>query len=325
MAIFRAGKRVGPFDLRVGFPRDRSMDNIDRDPRLRKTANSENTIGRFRASMAAASGYARPARFAVRIFPPTGLAGQVKQAQNVGYGDGQIDPGLAKGARQASAPTGKTMSDLSQTLGRQMNIHCDSVSMPGHDLQSETVTQYGPPRQYVTGHGFTGTIAASFYADKYLRERHFLELWQKMAVNMTTHKAGYYDDYIGKMHIYQLGALDGDGAVGRDYPTYAVEATEVYPETISAVEYNYGSTNQIVKINVGFQYKQWFNLATDKISGMEFDSSSQVIHDVKPGNEGMFGFLPPELQRLGRSVINQSKTQLPIGKIFKGKVFPPFT
>ena len=54
MAIFRAGKRVGPFDLRVGFPRDRSMDNIDRDPRLRKTANSENTIGRFRASMAAA-------------------------------------------------------------------------------------------------------------------------------------------------------------------------------------------------------------------------------------------------------------------------------
>ena len=106
MAIFRAGKRVGPFDLRVGFPRDRSMDNIDRDPRLRKTANSENTIGRFRASMAAASGYARPARFAVRIFPPTGLAGQVKQAQDVGYGDGQIDPGLARGARQASAPTG---------------------------------------------------------------------------------------------------------------------------------------------------------------------------------------------------------------------------
>jgi len=325
MAIFRAGKRVGPFDLRVGFPRDRSLDNVDRDPRLRQYANSQNTIGRFRASMAAASGYARPARFAVRIFPPTGLASQIKQAQNVGFGDGQVDPGLARGARQASAPTGKTMSDLSQTLGRQMNIHCDSVSMPGHDLQSETVTQFGPPRQYVTGHGFTGTIAASFYADKYLRERHFLELWQKMAVNMTTHKAGYYDDYIGKMHIYQLGALDGDGAVGRDYPTYAIEATEVYPETISAVEYNYGSSNQIVKINVGFQYKQWFNLATDKISGMEFDSSSQVIHDVKPGNEGMFGFLPPELQRLGRSVINQSKTQLPIGKIFKGKVFPPFT
>jgi hypothetical protein len=325
MAIFRAGKRVGPFDLRVGFPRDRSLDNVDRDPRLTKLANSDNTIGRFRASMAAASGYARPARFAVRIFPPTGLASQVKSQQNVDTRSGGNFESANNQGGTVQKPSGKTMSDLSQTLGRQMNIHCDSVSMPGHDLQSETVTQYGPPRQYVTGHGFTGTIAASFYADKYLRERHFLELWQKMAVNMTTHKAGYYDDYIGKMHIYQLGALDGDGAYGRDYPTYGIEATEVYPETISAVEYNYGSSNQIVKINVGFQYKQWHNLATDKISGMEFDSSSQVMHDIKPENRGMFGMLPPELQRLGRSVINQAKTQLPIGKIFKGKVFPPFT
>ena len=35
MAIFRAGKRVGPFDIRVGFPRDKSLDNVDRDPRLK--------------------------------------------------------------------------------------------------------------------------------------------------------------------------------------------------------------------------------------------------------------------------------------------------
>ena len=36
-------------------------------------------------------------------------------------------------------------------------------------------------------------------------------------------------DYIGKMHIYQLGA---DSEVSRDMPTYAVEAMEVYPATI---------------------------------------------------------------------------------------------
>ena len=68
MAIFRGGKRIGPFDIRLGLPRDRSMQNIDSDPRIRQIANSENTIGRFRASMAKANGYARPARFAVRIF-----------------------------------------------------------------------------------------------------------------------------------------------------------------------------------------------------------------------------------------------------------------
>ena len=56
MAIFRGGKRIGPYDIRLGLPRDRSMENIDSDPRLRSIANSENTIGRFRASMAKASG-----------------------------------------------------------------------------------------------------------------------------------------------------------------------------------------------------------------------------------------------------------------------------
>ena len=88
----------------------------------------------------------------------------------------------------------------------------------------------------VTGHGFAGNIVATFYADKYLRERQFFEIWQKMAVN-NTHKANYYDDYVGKMQIYQLGAVDGEG--DRDIPTYGIEAIEVYPATLAAVEYNY--------------------------------------------------------------------------------------
>ena len=327
MAIFKLGKRIGPFDISGGVSRgdfeDSAYHKTDKDPRLRQYANADNTIGRFRASMAQAQGYARPARFAVRIFPPTNLESLIKKEQNVGYGEGQIDPGLAFAAREVSRPDGKYMSDLSQTLGRQMNIHCESVNLPAHDLTSESITHFGPPRQMVTGHGFTGTIAASFYADKFLRERHFIEMWQKMAVNMTTHKAGYYDDYIGKMQIFQLGSMDGDGQ--RDSPTYGIEATEVYPETLSAIEYNYGSSNQIVKVTVGFQFKQWYNLATDSITGMDFASGRQVLHDVKGRDNGLFGQLPPELQRVGRGIFNTAKNQLPIGRIFKGKLFPPFT
>ena len=51
MGIFRAGKRVGPFDIRVGFPRDRSLDQVDKDPRLKQRANRENTIGRMQANI----------------------------------------------------------------------------------------------------------------------------------------------------------------------------------------------------------------------------------------------------------------------------------
>ena len=319
MAIFRAGKRVGPFDIRVGFPRDRSLENVDRDPRLRQRANTENTIGRFRAMMGRAEGYARTARFAVRIYLPANLGSMI--ATNTSTGG---PPPPVTTSNNPAGTRSLALQQLSTQMGQQVNLHCDSISMPGHDLQAQEV-QHGssPARSMVQSHAFAGNISASFYADKYLRERHFFEAWQKMAVDMVTHKANYYDDYVGKMQIFQLGSLDGEG--DRDVPTYGIEAIEVYPATIGAVEYSYANSNQIAKINVAFAYKQWYNLTTDAIAGMEFGSGQQTLHDIKSRDPGLIGLLPPELQRAGRSVFNQAKTQFPIGKIFKGKVFPPFT
>ena len=217
-----------------------------------------------------------------------------------------------------------SMAQLSKDMGQQINLNCDSVTMPSHDLQTQSV-QYGsePARDMVTSHAFAGTINASFYADKYLRERQILEMWQKMAVNMVNNKANYYDEYIGKMHIYQLGSLDGQG--DRDVPTYGIEATEVYPATVAAIDYSYAASNTLVKINVAFNYKQWYNLGTDSIAGFQFGESRQKIHDVKSVDRGLFGKLPPELQRAGRDIFNTARRNLPTGRIFKGKIFPPFT
>jgi len=318
MAIFRAGKRVGPFDIRVGFPRDKSLDNVDRDPRLKQRANTENTIGRFRAMMARAEGYARPARFAVKLFFPGNLSELAGQRTNK-----TTAPGQAGGA-QAVNPDAATMQQLAIQMGQQLNLHCDSISMPGKDLITQKKGFGNEPEvDMVTGHQYAGTINASFYADKYLRERQIIELWMKMAHNNLTNEAKYYDDYTGKMQIYQLGSLDGEG--DRDVPTYGIEAIEVFPQTLSAVEYSYGSSNQLVKINVGFAYKQWYNLTTDHISGMSFGNSMQTIHDQKSPDTGLFGRLPIELQRAGRDVFNSAKNQIPIGRLFKGKLFPPFT
>ena len=324
MAIFRAGKRIGPFDIRMGFPRDKSMDNIDGDVRLRQHANTENTIGRFRAMMARSEGYARPARFAVHIFPPANLkkmaADSTVTTKTLTKREGTIETQTTTPGH----PDAIAMQQLFTQMGEQVNINCDSVVMPGHDLQTETIDHFGPTRDMVVGHAYAGTIKASFYADKYLRERHFLEMWQKLAVNNLTHRTNYYDDYVGKMQIFQLGSWDGAG--DRDVPTYAIEATEVYPEQIGSINYNYASKNQLVRIDVEFQYRQWFNMTTDGIGDVEYTTrSQQTMHEVKSRKGGWFDRLPPELKRAGRSVINQAKTQLPIGRLTKGKIFPPFT
>jgi hypothetical protein len=314
MGIFRAGKRVGPFDIRVGFPRDRSLDQVDKDPRLKQRANRENTIGRMQANIARSEGYARAARFAIKLFFPTQLKDLIKEQE--------VDD--EQGFGIINSTNAFSMAQLSKDMGQQINLNCDSVTMPSHDLQTQSV-QYGsePASDVVTGHAFAGTINASFYADKYLRERQILEMWQKMAVNMVNHKANYYDEYIGKMHIYQLGSLDGQG--DRDVPTYGIEATEVYPATVAAIDYSYAASNTLVKINVAFNYKQWFNLTTDSIAGFQFGESRQKIHDVKSVDRGLFGKLPPELQRAGRDIFNTARRNLPTGRIFKGKIFPPFT
>ena len=36
MAILRGGRRIGNYDIRVGFPRDRSLDNVEGDRRLKR-------------------------------------------------------------------------------------------------------------------------------------------------------------------------------------------------------------------------------------------------------------------------------------------------
>ena len=331
MAIFRAGKRIGPFDIRGGISRgdfkSSAYHKTDRDPRFKMQANVDNTIGRFRSAMAAAEGYARPSRFAIRVFPPVNLEDQITHAQRATYNNGQVNsPQQYDGVPMGdfdNPPSGKYMNDLLSTYGRSINIHCDSVVMPTKQMQSQEV-QYGsePVRSMVQTHEFPGTITASFYADKYLRERSFFEAWQKMCVGEHTHKANYYDSYIGKMHIYQLGA---DGEVSRDMPTYAVEAMEVYPSQIGSIEYGYGKTNEVVKINVEFAYKYWRNMSsiTNQLS---FGRNTQAPAEIKARSGGLFGMLPPELQRVGRDVFGQARTVLnPIGRIFGGKVFPPFT
>jgi hypothetical protein len=328
MAIFRAGKRLGPFDIRGGISRgdfkSSAYSKTDRDPRFKSRANSENTIGRFRAAMASAEGYARPAKFAIRLFPPTSLLQSIKNQNATTNREGQVlDNEMYNGTGQVQAYSSGVLQKLTQTIGRQVNIHCDTVVMPGRDLQQQVV-KYGTDvnRQMVETHTYEGNISATFYADKYMRERQFMEAWQNICVDPVSHTAGYYDDYVGKMHIYQLGA---DSEKDRDMPTYAIEAMDVYPATIGTVEYGYGKADEIAKVTVEFAYKQWRNMGSET-TGLDFGHAMQTTANIKARTPGILDRLPPSLKRAGKDIFQQGRTVLnPIGRIFKGKVFPPFT
>ena len=308
MAIFRGGKRVGPFDIRIGWPRGKEYDNIPGDPRLKQKANPETTINRFRSAIAKGEGVARTTRFLVNITLPT----------NVELIENKISQ-LVYGSQEQAFANGEDAQSVNKDLAPMVSLMCTDITMPPRTFNTSPYRIAGAPYKYPTQVQY-GDITATFIGDKFLRLRRFFELWQSMMYNNQTGMWNFFKEYIGNVDIFQLGQFEALN--DRDSATYGVRMREAFPSAIGDITYSSGAQNEYVKITVTFSYRDWLNFE------MDIDSTGKVgglsSGEVKAGG-GFFSSLPPELRRTGRGVLNQLKRSIPIGKVFGGKVFPPIT
>jgi hypothetical protein len=308
MAILRGGRRIGNYDIRIGLPRDRSLDNVNADERLRRKpgGNPETTINRFIAQINQGEGLARPTRYLVIIQPPQKVENPYASQFDMTPGRNDLESGETK---------------------RNVGMMCNKVTLPNRDINTEPHTMYGPRREMPYAYSFSGELAMSFYGDKFLRQRQFFENWQKKIMNIETHNMGWYDNYVGTMDIFQLGSFSAEQ--DRDRTTYAVRLYEVYPQTIGSIDYSYGAVDTTVNIPITLNFRTWRNLTIDQVNGATVGSAFGKMPTIKASNEfGLFGGilnrLPPEIKRVGRDVLQTVKRNLPIGKVTGGKVFPPF-
>jgi hypothetical protein len=215
-------------------------------------------IDDFYSSMVKARGFARPAKYEVVLTPPAGSA-------------------------LANSPKTK-----------EIQLLCDTIVMPGHDLQSATA-KFGTAvaTEMVTGHAYAGTVDTTFYLDQQLDLKSFFDAWQDAAVDMDNNTVSYYKNengqhnYAGSMKIYQLASIpttittittreDTSGGSGdhrtskynhgfeeesssthKPLRTYGIRAEEVFPETIGGIEYAYATVDEVAKLSVSFQYRNW--------------------------------------------------------------------
>tara|TARA_Y100001937_G_scaffold104835_1_gene145137 strand:- start:342 stop:1295 length:954 start_codon:yes stop_codon:yes gene_type:complete len=316
MAILRGGRRIGNFDIRLGLPRDKSLVDVAKDPRLKRKPGGSGTINRFISQINQGEGFARTNRYIVRINPP--------------------------------ATTGGGNNDLESNVTLEnIDMMCNKVTMPNRDINTATNRTYGPARRMPYAYSYSGEIELSFYGDKFLRQRLFFENWQKKLINMDSHNMKYYDSYVGSMDIYQLGQFDveaeavvSDGPAGqtRKVPkpqvdnasvTYGVRLFEVYPQTIGSYDYTYASENEQVIVPVTLNFRTWTNLTIDQIDGATIGKSRGDVPTIKASKDfGLFGGLlsklPNELKRAGRDILQTTRRNLPIGRITGGRAFPPF-
>ena len=313
MAILRGGRRVFGTDIRIGIPRDRSLDNVQGDPRLKRTmGNPESTIGRFQSKMAEGEGFARPNRFMVDFILPRGID------------EGVDDDGNNFTFQEEIKRTtqGELKSELE--LQRGLRAFCFGAELPGRNVDTAPLKTYGPKREIVYSHSYSQEITLSFYADKFMRQRSFFELWQNAAMDLATNNVHFYDEYTGAIRIYALGAFSGDAF--RDRIAYGVHLYECYPKTITAVPLNYGTQNEIMQISISFYYRNWSNLSIDEVRNYTVGGGfKKPTVKFQYGEFGrLLSKLPPEIRRAGRDVVNVIRQRVPIGSVFGGKVFPPF-
>ena len=311
MAIFRAGKRIGNMDIRIGIPRDRSLENVEGDKRItqqRPGVNQATSIGKFITEINKGEGIARANRFLVRVFPPR----DVIRTTFIG------DTAMEREVIETDVENSLLNSD---PMKRNIELMCTSAELPHRDVLTENFVTYGPGRRMPYAYGYGSTMDCMFMGDKFL-------------FNAQTFAVNYYDDYVGTMEIYQLGQYretSKDGGYDDNFRmTYGVRLHEVYPESVGMIQYQAVTDDATpMDIPIKFAYRTWENITLDAVNGVEYGKSVPDMPNIKPAkNYGIFGGIlskmPPEIRRAGKSVIEKIKRDIPIGRGTGGRVFPPF-
>ena len=142
-------------------------------------------LGEFRSD----DGMALPSRYEVVLHPPTGTRG-------TGQGDTTNIFSKIMGENQGDGTVRKTSLRVSQ------------IGFPGKAIDTTQDTNiYGPVRNIATGYTF-GNLSSVIQCSNDMREKNFIDTWQRLAYNPQTWSMGYYNDYVGSMDIYLLDTND---------------------------------------------------------------------------------------------------------------------
>jgi len=194
------------------------------------------TLNEFLGMGRSSDGISRPNKYEVTLFPPTGSKG-------VGAG------------RSNNIFTSIMGELLGDGTVRATGLKCESISLPGRNIDTVDDTNiYGPNRKIASGYSF-GDIEATFQCSSDMKEKKYLETWQRLAYNPQTWAMGYYDDYVGSIQIHTLDE--------QNEKRYGVEIVEAYPKTIAAQSLGYATLNSYQTISCTFTYRYWKNLTDE--------------------------------------------------------------
>jgi hypothetical protein len=143
---------------------------------------------------------------------------------------------------------------------RKMLLLCESVQLPGLNLNTAQIRSYGEIREMPYEMNYD-PVTFTFYVDGDMIIKGIFDQWIQSIQIGNTRNFNYYKDYISDTVNIMVEDLTDD-------VKYIVTLYEVYPKTVTPVQMGYDQKD-IMKLSVTLNYKYW---------------RSQVIRKQEPAN-----------------------------------------
>ena len=361
MAIIREriplpGKLGKVFDIRLGLPREK---DIDYAKRYRDQKPNENTrINKFRSLVSSAEGLARPNRFIAIVNLPSALKG-VSPGHPSGVGS---NPEFAQYSIQSKATQDLNnvirdrlffFCDSAQLPARNISDETkDQLYGPerkiarGHTWADLTLTFY-MGQQMIEKMLFESwqnmavnpfTFNANYY-DEYVGS---IELYPLVHIENTNFEpwetdGGRKKGFKGLVQDTIEGVTGMKKEIRKQTRTgesramaiatvgaYYNHLVEAFPTNIAVQQMDYSTNNALMKLSVDFSYRYARGPA-------DIDAEHGAVSKgaLRPGHVSVEDWkaksrLESIISGVGRDILNDVKRRFPWGKIFGGKVIPPF-
>lgn len=163
----------------------------------------------------------------------------------------QISTGLARSNRYTVMFTPPRLIlqnlPLSNDSLKRVSVLCDSVQLPGLNVNTTPIKIFGETREMPYEMNFE-PINMTFYVDVPMYTKTLFDQWALGVQTGNTRKFNYYNDYITDMTIAVQDMQDTN--------RYFVRLYEAYPKTVSAIQMDYANKD-IMKLNVTMMFKYW--------------------------------------------------------------------
>src|ERR1035437_1591680 len=133
------------------------------------------------------------------------------------------------------------------TFLKKVLLFCNSVTLPGINLDTTTHHSYGTPREMPTGLTLP-QVTMTFYVDTQMNIKMIFEDWMQQVMHPMRGSLGYYKDYAQKVNILVEDL--------RNQRQYEVILHEAYPKSMGDIELGYDQGG-LMTLHITWQYKYW--------------------------------------------------------------------